>query len=641
MKKLSLLAMAIGLLLMGYAQESVPTSNQLRNKSLLRHYQSPVDPAPPMLNTTYSTRGVMKSAKLLGEETEIMETVFDLQSNTMISNRFWVWEDGTKAAVATRGMQAPAFPDRGTGYNYFDGSSWGAQPNNRVESVRTGWPSIAPLGENGEIVASHMASASEWYIAISKRDQKGVGAWQESRVDAPAEAAGILWPRMTTGGENNNTVHLIALTTPSANGGAPYQGQDGALLYYRSTDQGETWDTEALLIEGLGIDYYNNFSADDYAIAADGQTVVILIASAWVDFFILKSTDNGDTWEKIMIWEHPYPFFDFDNTLISDTLYSVDNSAGMAIDNNGNVHVAWGIARVARLAAAPPDPGFFNHFPYTDGIGYWNELMPQIPEADNPHHTLTPENLDDMGMLIGWAQGNILEYEGTGDPFPFNIYRSLGISTMPTIMIHGNMIALAYASVTHEFVTADGLYNYHHIWTRFSYDLGQTWGEFHDLQADNVFHFYDECIYPVFAPNADPNGIPQLIYQADNSPGLYMDDDDMQSEPLINRIIHNSFDFIVGVDDLHIRPKKDFTVSQNYPNPASGLTSITIETLESTNAGLELYNMTGQKVMSVPVRRLQTGMNEIMLDVTGMTTGVYFYTVTAGSEKATRKMIVN
>jgi hypothetical protein len=642
MRKLFLLTLTIGLFFMGYSQERAPVVKELSEISAIRYHQAPTDPAPPMLNTTYTTPGVMKGAKLLGDEVEIMETVYDLQTNTLLSNRFWVWEDGTKAAVATRGMQAPAFNDRGTGYNFYDGSAWGPQPTERIESVRTGWPSIAPLGENGEIVASHMAAASEWYIAISKRETKGVGEWQESSVLAPDGAAGILWPRMTTGGENNNTVHMIALTTPVGNGGTTYQGQDGALLYYRSQDQGETWDIEGLLIEGLGSDYYTNISADDYAIAAKGETVVILVASAWIDLFILKSTDNGENWEKIIIWEHPYPFFDFDNTLMDDTLYSVDNSASLAIDNNNNVHVAWGAGRVARLAAAPPDPGAYSYWPYTDGIGYWNESMGQIPEADNPHHTMMPENLENMGMLIGWTQdvnnsGFIFDFEGTGDT-PFAVYRSLGISTMPTIMIHENMIALAYASVTETFVTTDGLYNYHHIWTRFSYDLGETWGDFSDLQADNIFHLYDECIYPVFAPNADADGVPHLIYNADNIPGLHIDED---HDPVINRIIHNAFTFLVGIDDPSGAPVTQLNVSQNYPNPAAGTTQVTLELNNTADVSLELFNMTGQKVLEIPARTMQAGVQHISFDVSRLTSGVYFYTVTAGVEKATRKMIVN
>ncbi len=75
------------------------------------------------------------------------ETWYDLQSNSTMANRIYAFEDGTIATTWTRGMDnPPTCPDRGTGYNYFDGTNWGAYPTERIEDQRTGWPNIAPYG---------------------------------------------------------------------------------------------------------------------------------------------------------------------------------------------------------------------------------------------------------------------------------------------------------------------------------------------------------------------------------------------------------------------------------------------------------------------------------------------------------------
>jgi hypothetical protein len=547
------------------------------------------------------------------------------------------------AAVATRGVENPtgfAFPDRGTGYNYNDGSAWGPKPTARVETIRTGWPSIAKWGPAGEIVVAHQSGTAP--LVLSSRETKGTGAWTQSLISGPNGTAipQYLWPRMATTGENNEYVHVFGLTAPTANGGAVWNGQDGCLLYNRSTDGGATWDIEHYHIDGIGADNYLDISADDYVMASKGSTVAVLVTSAWIDLFVLKSTDNGENWEKILIWEHPYPFFDVQSTLMDDTLYSVDNSGNLAIDDNGMVHVVWGVGRVARLAVAPPDPGSYSYWPYTDGIGYWNESMGQIPEAANPHHTMMPENLETLGMLIGWTQdvnnsGFIFDYEGTGDP-QFATYRSLGISTMPTIAINGDMMALAYASTTETFVTADETQNYKHIWTRFSYDLGQTWGDFHDLVGDNIFHLFDECIYPVMAADVTSDGVFHLIYMADNNPGLFLDED---HDPVINRVIHNRMDYTIGIDNP-VQPVSTVNVSQSYPNPTNGTTNVTVEISQPSTVGLEVFNMTGQKVLELPARKMNAGSHDITFDASSFTSGVYFYTVNAGGEKVTRKMIV-
>ncbi|MBE0638533.1 MAG: T9SS type A sorting domain-containing protein [Bacteroidales bacterium] len=642
MKHLFLSLIVLGFLFAGYSQSRIPADKELTKMSLTRKFDVPADIPPPMLNPIYIAPGKMKDARLLGDETEIIETVFDLQSNSSLANRFLVWEDGTMAATCIRGVENPtnnAFPDRGTGYNYFDGISWGPKPTARIETVRTGWPSIAPLGPNGEIVVAHVSGTAP--MIVNYRATKGTGAWTQTEfAPAPAGSTGLLWPRVVTSGPDNNIVHVFVMTAPSGNGGTPYLGQDGALLYYRSSDAGQTWDIQAELIDGLGSDFYTSFSSDNYALASKGDMVVMLHGSAWSDMFILKSMDNGETWEKTIIWEHPYPFFDFNTTLMDDTLYACDNSANMAIDNNGMVHVVWGVGRVARLAAAPPDPGFYSYWPYTDGIGYWNESMGQIPEADNPHHTMMPENLEELGMLIGWTQdvnnsGFIFDFEGTAET-PFNVYRSLGISCMPTIAIYDNYIALVYSSVTETFVTADGTMNYKHLWLRQSYDLGQTWGDFLDMNADNIFHLYDECIYPVLADKPDPGGSFNLIYNADNIPGIYAFDGD--HDPVINRIIHNRLWWLVGIDSPE--QNNSISVAQNYPNPATGITQINVILDKPALVGLEIINATGQKVVDIPAINLQQGSHNLSFDASVLKPGVYFYTVTTGSEKVSKKMVV-
>jgi hypothetical protein len=635
MKRTTLLFLALCIGMMGFSQVRAPKAKDFKDIMVTREYKAPSDPEPPMSNYNQVPSGTLKSATLIGDETEIIETIYDLQSNTALGGRIWAWDDGTIGAVCTRGIQQPSvtggFPDRGTGYNYFDGTTWAPKPTSRIETARTGWPTIAAWGPNGEIVFAHTATA----MGFSKRETKGTGIWQFTPYPGPGAGVEPSWPRVVTSGDNHEYIHVVYNTYNA------YQGQSQALLYSRSGDGGASWSPQDVVLDGMGSDYYLEISADDYVMAAKGNTVALLHVSAWRDFFIMKSTDNGETWEKIMIWEHPYPFFDLQTTLTSDTLYCPDNSANIAIDDNGMCHVVWGIGRVARLESAPPDPGSYNYWPYTDGIGYWNENMGQIPDNDNPHRTHLPEYLESLGMLCGWTQdvnnsGFIFDYEGTGDP-QFATYRELGISTMPTITIDGTVIAVFYASTTETFVTADGLQNYKHIWARTSPDLGYTWGEFYDMQAGNIFHIYDECIYPVAAPNS-PNGKFHIIYNADNIPGLFLDED---HDAVTNRIIYNGVakDLIVGVNNPE-SSVTNFSVSQNYPNPASGITQIVINLKTETTVSVDIVNLTGQKVLEIPSKTMQAGNHTLSINAASFAPGVYFYTVTAGIETATSKMIV-
>ena len=76
--------------------------------------------------------------------------------------------DGTISAGWTMSAEFnTTYSDRGTGYNYFDGTSWGAQPAVRLENSRVRWPSIIALGNGSECAITHSTQNSNLNIASS------------------------------------------------------------------------------------------------------------------------------------------------------------------------------------------------------------------------------------------------------------------------------------------------------------------------------------------------------------------------------------------------------------------------------------------------------------------------------------------
>ena len=109
-------------------------------------------------------------AKAVVTEEVIGQTRYDLQTNQSVQNRVYAFPDHTIGAVWTRGIADPGFADRGSGYNYYDGSSWAPAPSARIETTKAGWPSYQPYGPNGEIVVTHHNTAG---LIVCKRDAKG------------------------------------------------------------------------------------------------------------------------------------------------------------------------------------------------------------------------------------------------------------------------------------------------------------------------------------------------------------------------------------------------------------------------------------------------------------------------------------
>ncbi len=165
---------------------------------------------------------------------------------------------------------------------------------------------------------------------------------------------------------------------------------------------------------------------------------------------------------------------------------------------------------------------------------------------------------------------------------------------------------------------------------------------FYDLQEGELIHIFDECIYGQFAPNnsSESNHF-DFIYNADEKPGVFLDEDE-QTEPTTNKIIHNMINNIelLGVIDINNETGNPLAVSNCYPNPTHATTSLSINLKNAGSVALQIFNLTGQKVMEVPATNMDRGVNTITFDASGLNSGVYFYTVTAGSESISKKMIV-
>ncbi len=82
-----------------------------------------------------------------------------------------------------------------------------------------------------------------------------------------------------------------------------------------------------------------------------------------------------------------------------------------------------------------------------------------------------------------------------------------------------------------------------------------------------------------------------------------------------------------------------FTLEQNYPNPFNPSTTIRFSIPSDELVNLKIYNALGQEVAVLLNKDMKAGSYEYKFDASRLSSGVYFYTINAGSFNTTKKML--
>jgi hypothetical protein len=83
----------------------------------------------------------------------------------------------------------------------------------------------------------------------------------------------------------------------------------------------------------------------------------------------------------------------------------------------------------------------------------------------------------------------------------------------------------------------------------------------------------------------------------------------------------------------------EFVLSQNYPNPFNASTVIRYQLASDEHVTLKVYNIYGQEVADLVDADQKAGVYSVHWTGEGISSGVYFYTMTAGDFSQTMKMV--
>ena len=683
MKKVLFVTLALAIGMTGFAQTKNMPVKALKKMTgqanIYKKAHKGINDAPIMsfANTQAAPVNSTRDAEYVVDH-QTMMTHYDLQSNGYVSDRMHRFEDGTVALVATY-SQLSNYSDRGTGYNYYNGSEFlfDCEENpiaGRVETEKTGWPCYAPYGPNGEMIIAHASYGSDgMHLSYYTRETKGEGAWQgPSYIPNPYELGAatceLTWPKLATSGANHDIIHVIGADQDSDNLADTY------LFYSRSTD-GETWTTTFVpTLEDWEI---KSYSSDYYALAANGNTVaILLVGDVMAHTYVIKSDDNGETWKQIKVWNNPYAGLDWENDEASlfgcedcDIYCTGPETGSICIDNNGMVHCAFSAHEWYHDELGT---GYtFAHGKGVDGIFYWNENMGTL----EPQEWVCPEDgyvmpadpmnvfrmwwptsepvgddyyitrrLDAEPILVGFVDPNNFSDISNDDVYCEQDYYSFwqGASVLPAICVdESGAIAIGYSSIDADREKAEnGKYrrSVYVSYIEYPYHPGDHYGEFTEemgdvyyleaklQEAEDFLHSDDEAI-AVMCPQNTTNMEFWFGYQADDTPGLLIPTGHTQSMATDNYIWATMLNPNLEGLDVEENVAASNTKMEIYPNPAVNQLNVRLE----NNAEISVYNIMGQNVLNMQGVK---GVNTI--NVNDLTSGVYF--ISAGT--VTQKFIV-
>ncbi|MGB2867851.1 MAG: T9SS type A sorting domain-containing protein [Bacteroidota bacterium] len=155
-------------------------------------------------------------------------------------------------------------------------------------------------------------------------------------------------------------------------------------------------------------------------------------------------------------------------------------------------------------------------------------------------------------------------------------------------------------------------------------------GSYLDLSAQSV---YKEFIATILYPGAD---IPDnaVITFSITHPGGFPN---VGSTFVVDDL---TFGVATGMNATSDGPPKAFRLGQNYPNPFNPMTNIVYDVPEQSHIVLTVLDMLGREVAVVVNQFQSAGRYKAVFNASALTSGVYFYRLTAGSFADTRKLTV-
>lgn len=589
----------------------------------------------------------------IGTKFVVGKTTYDLQTNGSLQNRLMVDGSNIHAAwtmsLEGNATSTSAYTDRGTGYAFYNGTAWGAAPTGRLEqspSTRTGFGAMGINGNGNPIYVTHSAA---YNIILNEKTGSG---WTTTQT-ALTNANSAIWPDVAT---SDDWMYVIC---GSQDSNTKSNGIRYGYFFSRSNDNGATWIDNMIPMPLIDSVTNSRGGGNSYSISARDSVVAIVFGDYGTDLTMLRSNDYGSTWTKRVIYDWPLDNYtigtitDTNADLIADTLFVLDGGLNLALDKNGEEHVAFGSYQMWNDGTG----GFYR--PLTSCMFYYNSITDSYRKVDDifaVHHRGCDG--DSTSFQNPAVYGN--EDPPTGQAQ----YNTGSFITQPQVSVNdGNDdVYITYTSIIDGAQTVADIFNpawfgvsgkefqpYRDVLVLASNDKGASFG--YPVNISRTRH-YEEAFPSV--PEVIMGNDLHVLYQGDIEPGTIMTNEDVYDPEFENWMIYQNvsiadiftesanigapcaqFELPLAVNEVAL---ENGTVKM-YPNPAADF--ITVELALNNVAkqvSYELYDLTGRMITQINSNNVTN--DKVQINVQSLSTGNYILKVNADNAVSSHKVSV-
>ena len=517
-------------------------------------------------------------------------TGYDFQSNGCSQEVWYDINNDLLHSIFTWSNETSAWTDRTTKY-FFSGDqglSWIELGNVPTDGARAGFPAISGLSTGAAVIVNHSAEGGTPTRTKIFVDNSA-GEFNLTTIDPGSLPMDVpVWPRVTV--DLNDDIHLIS--------------SDVRAFYTRII--GGVLDTPYIAYDGDAAEGYS------MAVSSGGK-----IGHAYkgadltneADVFYRESTDNGTTWSV------PLKIYDA-TPETNDTSFGVIRGPNCNFNGEEPVVVfedAWQQFSGSTFSPSVPNSVYFWSPPVNGGVAMI------IADSSNTPWAL---NLGTNDVLVPFCRPVIGRTE----------------------LDNGQLFVAFMASTDNVFPSPDTT-SYFAGYFLWSNDGGNTWTTPLKMTPEGSIADGAPLLdwrYPSIAPVNPVNGgviTVHMVMQGDTIPGSNTNAMGMPVA-VSAQYYHISTEFmVVGVDD-DISVPTEFSLAQNYPNPFNPSTSIKYSLAEQSPVSLKVYDILGNEVVALVNTTQGVGVHEVNFNASSLASGLYFYSLKAGSFTSTKKMML-